>query len=47
MHGLKSPLGVATSVFAEIENPTATKTFIKITNENPEQFIVKSANFKL
>lgn len=47
INNLKSPLGVSTSIFAELENPTSSKTVIKVSNTNPDQFVVKSHNIRL
>ena len=47
INNLKSPLGVSTSAFAELFNPTNTRTMVKVHNSNPEQFVVKSHNIRL
>lgn len=47
LNNLKSPLGVSTSVFAELENPSSTRTMVKVHNTNPDLFVVKSHNIRL
>lgn len=47
INNLKSPLGVSSIIIAELENPTNNKINIKVTNTNPEIFVLKSYSFKL
>ncbi len=35
------------AIFAELENPTSSKTTVKVTNTNSDQFVVKSHSIRL
>ena len=47
INNIKSPLGVSTIIYAELENPTNQKVTVRAVNANPEQFALKNNVIKL